>query len=458
MNDDPTFTSSSTGAYVTDEDTPLTAAFPTVTDVDNDTPTFTVTGSGPANGSVTVSGGDFTYTPNANYNGTDSFSFTASDGNGGVIAGTVSITVNAVNDPPVAVNDEFELTIALASTGTYAMGALLTNDTDLEGDSLTAVAQSNVSTTQGGLVTINSDGTFVYTPPAASFTGDDAFSCSISDGNGGTATAQAKITVHSPTSPNVIIYSIAPVDEGGIATISATVLGYSNSPMHYSITWGDGSAVETGIYYAGTPLVLTHKYLDDDPTATPSDNCEVSLTATDAYQQVHTASAYVTVVNVAPTIELDEYEPEVFEGDGLFTISGKVTDKGTSDTITVRVTGSNGYAKEFYLEPNERFSFTVDFDDDDLTLDDSDDSDRTNFAFTITAEDDECARNRGDCIHPLELVACSAVDFANCLSRCRENETSTTCRPQAPPCRSGKSSSIFNTDACMLLVRFSDRL
>ncbi len=76
-------------------------------DTDPDGDTLTVTG-GPtgADGTVTcTAGGDCTYTPNADFNGADSFTYTISDGNGGTDTATVTVTVTADNDAPVAVDD-----------------------------------------------------------------------------------------------------------------------------------------------------------------------------------------------------------------------------------------------------------------------------------------------------------------------------------------------------------------
>ena len=72
-------------------------------DIDVDDDDLTVIGNtDPANGTVTISGdGNFTYTPNPDFNGSDSFTYTISDGNGGTDTATVNITVNAVNDAPV---------------------------------------------------------------------------------------------------------------------------------------------------------------------------------------------------------------------------------------------------------------------------------------------------------------------------------------------------------------------
>ena len=72
--------------------------------------------------------GSFTYTPNANFNGTDSFTYTASDGTAGSNVATVTITVDAVNDAPVAVND------AATTDGGHARSAATcsANDTDVD--------------------------------------------------------------------------------------------------------------------------------------------------------------------------------------------------------------------------------------------------------------------------------------------------------------------------------------
>ncbi len=74
--------------------------------------------------------GTITYTPAANYTGADSFSYTIGDGQGGSATATVSVTVSAVNDAPVAVNDA-----ATTAEETAVSIAVLANDTDADGDS-----------------------------------------------------------------------------------------------------------------------------------------------------------------------------------------------------------------------------------------------------------------------------------------------------------------------------------
>ena len=73
------------------------------TDVDGDTLTAVAASAGPAHGTLTLNAdGSFTYTPAANYNGTDSFTYKANDGTADSNVATVTITVDAVNDAPVA--------------------------------------------------------------------------------------------------------------------------------------------------------------------------------------------------------------------------------------------------------------------------------------------------------------------------------------------------------------------
>ena len=90
----------------TDEDTPVTVSvLGNDSDVDGDT--LSVVGTtAPSNGSIVDHGdGTITYTPDADFNGSDSFTYTISDGNGGTDTATVTVTVDPVNDAPDAVDD-----------------------------------------------------------------------------------------------------------------------------------------------------------------------------------------------------------------------------------------------------------------------------------------------------------------------------------------------------------------
>jgi len=205
---------------ITDEDTRVYINV-LANDSDPDGDTITVSAfqaSSVRGGKVNcASAGVCTYTPPADFNGSDTFTYTASDGKGGTDAGTVTVTVNPMNDPPVAVDD---------STATDRDASVsinvLANDSDPDGDALT-VSQYDVVGGQGGTVSCTAAGVCTYTPPAA-FSGSDAFGYTISDGNGGTDSAKVTVIVGSTTNPppvptgarlNEILPVPAPLDRNG---------------------------------------------------------------------------------------------------------------------------------------------------------------------------------------------------------------------------------------------------
>jgi CSLREA domain-containing protein len=180
-------------AYEADEDMPLVVAAPGVlandSDVNGDGLTA-VMATNPAHGTVTLnSNGSFTYTPEADYNGPDSFIYRADDGTDSSNLATVMITVNAVNDVPGAVDDGYSVV-----TGNMLMvnpPGVLGNDSDVDGDSLTAVLQSGPS---NGSLVLNGDGSFGYSP-SMGFVGDDSFTYRADDGTALSSLASVTIMV-----------------------------------------------------------------------------------------------------------------------------------------------------------------------------------------------------------------------------------------------------------------------
>ena len=160
------------------------------TDVDGD-PLTAVKVSDPAHGTLALAAdGSFIYTPAADYSGADSFTYKANDGLADSNVATVSLTVTAVNDAPVAVADSYGTAEDTALTVTALLG-VLANDTDVDGDPLTAV---KVSDPAHGTLTLNSDGSFTYTP-AADYSGADSFTYKASDGAADSNVATVCLTV-----------------------------------------------------------------------------------------------------------------------------------------------------------------------------------------------------------------------------------------------------------------------
>ena len=180
VNDAPVAADQSVG---TDEDVPLTGTV-SAADADADALTYGLVGDA-AHGSVTLNpDGGFTYTPAANFHGTDTFTFRANDGTADGTVATVTITVNSVNDAPVAADQ----TVGTAED-TALNGAVTA--TDVEGDPLTYALVADAA---HGTVTLSPDGSFTYTP-AANYNGPDSFTFQANDGTADSNVATVTITV-----------------------------------------------------------------------------------------------------------------------------------------------------------------------------------------------------------------------------------------------------------------------
>jgi len=179
----------------TPEDTPVIINV-TANDYDPDgtiDPTTVTTVDDPSNGNISVNPttGEVTYTPDLNFNGGDTFTYTVKD-NDGVTSNvaTVTITVTGVNDDPVANDDDYntdeDTTLNVAAPG------VLQNDTDDDGPAaLIAELEADVS---HGTLTLNTDGSFVYTPDS-DWNGDDIFTYKAYDGEDYSNIATVIITV-----------------------------------------------------------------------------------------------------------------------------------------------------------------------------------------------------------------------------------------------------------------------
>ena len=261
-------------------------------DSDLDGDSLTVTTASAANGSAVINiDGTVTYTPNADFNGQDTISYEISDGQGGTATAEVSVTVNAVNDGPVAQND-----VATVDEDSSVIIDVLSNDSDLDGDSLTVTTASAAN----GSVVINIDGTVTYTPNA-DFNGQDTISYEISDGQGGTATAEAAVSVNVPNDAPVAQDDSATVNEG--ASVIIDVLA-NDSDLD-----GDSLIVTTASAANGSVVIN----IDGTVTYTPNANFygqdTIAYEISDGNGGTATADVLVAVNalnNTAPVANDDE--------------------------------------------------------------------------------------------------------------------------------------------------------
>jgi VCBS repeat-containing protein len=192
-------------AYSTNEDTALSVAAPGVLSNDSDANGNSLTAvwvSNPAHGSLVFNtDGSFSYTPAANYNGNDSFTYKANDGQADSNASSVSITVNAVNDAPVA-NAQSVTTIQNTAK------AITLTANDVDGNTLiySIVSFPTHGTLSGTLPNVT------YTP-ITNYNGSDSFTFKANDGVVDSNIATVSIAVSPPaSSSNLALNKTATAD------------------------------------------------------------------------------------------------------------------------------------------------------------------------------------------------------------------------------------------------------
>jgi hypothetical protein len=253
-----------------------------------------------ANGTVAITGGGttVTYTPNANFVGADSFTYTIDDGNGGTATAIVSVNVTPTNDRPVANDDA--ATVA-EDSGASTIDVLL-NDSILP-DAAETLTVTGVTQGANGTVAIIGGGTAVTYTPSADFFGADSFAYTISDGNGGTATATVSVTV-------------TPADDLPVANADAYA-ALEDTPLAFGAPGvlandaglGDGPLVLTVVGApVGGSVVLNN---DGSFTFTPTPNFtgaasfQYQVQDADGDTVLGDVAITVSAVNDAPVLDLD---------------------------------------------------------------------------------------------------------------------------------------------------------
>ncbi|KAB8043227.1 Ig-like domain-containing protein, partial [Janthinobacterium aquaticum] len=337
----------------TPEDTVKTGTLPVATDVDGDTVTYGK-GSDPAHGTVVVNpNGSYTYTPAANYNGNDSFSYTINDGKGGSNTYVVNIVIDPVNDAPVGSGTTITTSEDTVKTGTLPVA------TDVDGDAVTYTKASDPS---HGTVTVNPDGSYSYAP-TANYNGNDSFSYTISDGKGGSNTYVVNIVI-DPVND-------APVGSGTTITTSEDTVKTGTLPVATdvdgdTVTYGKGSDPTHG-----TVVVNPNGSYTYTPAANYNGNDSFSYTINDGKggSNTYVVNIVIDPVNDAPvgsgtTITTAEDTvktgtlPVATDVDGDTVTYGKGSDPAHG-TVVVNPNGSYTYTPTANYNGNDSFSYTI---------------------------------------------------------------------------------------------------
>ena len=294
----------------TDEDVAVILS-PLGNDTDIDGDTLSLAGVGPVtNGDVVDNGdGTLTFTPDANFNGTATVAYTVGDGQTPELTdvGEITVTVNPVNDAPVAVDDAVS-----ADEDVAAIVSPLTNDIDVDGDVLAFVG---VPTATAGGVVDNGDGTLTFTPPL-DFNGIVTVTYEVGDGVL-TDIGQVVITVATVNDPPVVVAGIA--DFGVLEDAPPTVIDLApvfgdvdiatnGDGLDFTVVGNTNAALFSSAVVTGATLTLSYA---------PNQNgaAQITVRASDVEGAVVEDLFVVTVdpVNDAPFVTAEVADIEVFE-------------------------------------------------------------------------------------------------------------------------------------------------
>ena len=344
------------------------------TDIEGDT--LSVAGvTIPSNGTVVASGSTttITYTPNANFNGTDSFDYTVSDGTD-TDTGTVTVTVNAV---PVAVDD----TATTAEDNAVDIN-VATNDTDADGDTLSVTAVTTPS--NGTAVVAEGSSTTVTYTPNANFNGTDSFDYTVSDGTH-TDTGTVTVTVTAVNDAPVAVNDTATTAEDTAVDIDVVANDTDIEGDTLSVTAVTTPSNGTAVVAEGSSTTVTY---------TP----DASFTGTDSFDYTvsdgtDTDTGTVTVTVNAVPVAVDDTATTAEDNAVDINVATNDTDAdGATLSVTAVTTPSSGTAvvaegssTTVTYTPNANFNGTDSFD---YTVSDGTHTDTGTVTVTVTTAED----------------------------------------------------------------------
>ncbi|WP_061027047.1 tandem-95 repeat protein [Vibrio jasicida] len=340
----------------TDEDTPVTIdVLSNDTDLDNDTLTIVSASVPIEQGIVEIVDGKLVFTPAESFNGEATITYVVSDGELTDEA-TVSVTVNPVNDAPIANDDS-----ATTDEDTPVTIDVLPNDTDVDGDTLTIV-NASVPAEQGTVEIV--DGKLVFTP-AENFNGEATISYTVSDG-ALEDEAEVSITVNplndAPTTENAIPSQVLPEDFAEYTiNLNDAFSDVDDADSELTFSVSGNSNIQVSIVDGIATIT---------PTADWNGSEELTFTATDPDGEVVSQTVDFTVNAVAdivadsadivedtPTI-LDVLDNDSFEGQSPV-VTVESGDGPTNGSVVVNDDGTITYTPNQDYNGADEFTYTV---------------------------------------------------------------------------------------------------
>jgi len=348
---------------MTEEDTPVSITL-IGTDVDGDALTYNVV-TVPSHGRLSGTAPKLTYTPQPNFNGTDSFTFVVNDGTVDSVPTTVIIVVTAVNDPPTA--DDICVT---TQEDTYV--SITLSGCDLDGDTL---IYSVINSPSDGV--LSGTGPNLFYTPNENFNGSDSFTFKVNDGTTDSAEATVSIKLipvnDAPTASytGTMFREIPPVArDDNVATdedssVSITLEGYdaNEDELTYAIVTNPSHGKLSG--------TVPNVSYTPNPDFSGTDSFTFKVNDKTADSNAATISITVMAVNDKPNAQDDKVSTREDSPISVIDVLTNDTDKdGDSLSVTDVTQGGNGsvainsdntiiYTPNANFYGNDSFTYTV---------------------------------------------------------------------------------------------------
>jgi len=348
---------------MTEEDTPVSITL-LGSDPDGDTLTYNVV-TGPSHGRLSGKAPKLTFTPQPNFNGTDSFTFNVNDGTADGVPVTVLIIVKAVNDPPtandVSVTTQEDTLVSITLTGC-----------DLDGD---ALSYSVVQDPSHG--TLSGTGPNLIYTPNENFNGSDSFLFKVNDGTVDSAAATVSIHLKSVNDPPTASYVGAKVQKNPPVAKDDSVTTEEDTPVSITLEGSDPEedtlsyTVVTGPSHGSLSGTAPNVSYTPNPNFHGSDSFTFKVSDETADSETATVSITVTAVNDKPNAEddsartredipieaIDVLANDTDADDDQLTTSA-VT-QGTNGSVTINADNTLSYTPKANFCGTDSFTYTV---------------------------------------------------------------------------------------------------
>jgi hypothetical protein len=353
----------------------------------------------------TLASGQTTFTASHIYlnnptDGSAAFAITVSVADAAPGTGTASALATVLNVAPAISSFTLDNTTVREGDAATLSGAF-TDPGTLDNHTVNIVwgdGASDTLTLPAGVLTFSTSHQYLDDSPTPF-----AISATVTDSDGAAANANTTITVLN-VAPTITGFTLNPttVDENGTTLLTGTFTDPGTLDTHtVTLDWGDGSTQSLTLPASVLTFTASHQYLDDNPSGTPSDDYTVNATVTDNAGATGTASAVITVNNVAPHITSLTLSATTIDENGVTTLTGTFSDPGTLDTHTVDITWGDGSTDSIALDAGVlTFSINHQYLDDNPTGTPSD-----QYTIHVTVTDDDTGADASSTVVTVNNVA-----------------------------------------------------